>query len=80
MSIHRSLVSGDRLKRDRNVLSRWERIAQLREEEKWEEGRSVFCLPKVKVTRFKKHKKTKAAAAEATAETAAETPTAGKTA
>jgi len=59
MSIHKSLVSSGRLKRQRNVLTRWERIARLREEEHWEEGRSVFRLPKVKIAHHKRHKKAK---------------------
>ena len=63
MSIHKSLVSGTRLRRQRNVLSRWERIERLREEERWEEGHSVFALPKVKVAHHKRHKKVKKEAA-----------------
>ena len=59
MSLHKSLISSGRLRRQRNVLSRWERIERLREEERWEEGRSVFALPKVKVARHKRHKKAK---------------------
>lgn len=62
MSLHKSLVSRNRLRRRRNVLTRWERILQLKQEEKWEEGRSVFCLPKVRVVHHKKAKKKKAAA------------------
>lgn len=65
MSIHKSLVSGARLRRQRNVLSRWERIERLREEERWDDGRSVFALPKVKVTHHKRHKKVKKEAAAA---------------
>ena len=64
MSIHKSLVSGSRLKRQRNVLTRWERIEQLKQEERWEEDRSVFCLPKVKVAKLKRHKKPKKEVAE----------------
>jgi len=59
MSMHKSLSSSTRLKRERNVLTRWERIAHLKEEEQWQEGRSVFALPKVKVVRHKRHKKAK---------------------
>ncbi|HUU43455.1 MAG TPA: small basic protein [Planctomycetota bacterium] len=59
MSIHKSLVSDARLRRQRNVLTRWERIVQMREEGRWEEARSVFCLPKVKVAHHKRHKKAK---------------------
>ena len=64
MSIHKSLVGGERLRRQRNVLTRWERIIRLKEEEKWADGRSVFCLPKVRVVHAKKHKKPKKEAAE----------------
>jgi small basic protein (TIGR04137 family) len=59
MSLHKSLVARDRLKRQRNVMTRWERILQLRKEEKWEGERSVFGLPKVRVIHHKKHKKAK---------------------
>lgn len=59
MSLHKSLVSGAHLKRQRNVLTRWERIARLKEEERWEHERSVFGLPKVKVAHHKRHKKAK---------------------
>ena len=59
MSIHKSLVPGERLRRQRNVLTRWERIMKLREEERWPEKRSVFGLPKVRVVHAKKHKKAK---------------------
>jgi small basic protein (TIGR04137 family) len=59
MSIHKSLVAGERLRRQRNVLTRWERIMKLKEEERWPEKRSVFGLPKVRVVHAKKHKKAK---------------------
>ena len=35
------------LVRHRNVLKRDERMARLKEEEKWPEGRSIYGLPKV---------------------------------
>ena len=47
MSIDRSLKVKDTLKRHRNVLSRAERIEQLKEEERWSDGDSLFALPKV---------------------------------
>jgi small basic protein (TIGR04137 family) len=47
MSLDKSLKTKAALVRHRNVLSRAERIAQLREEARWEEGRSPFGLPKV---------------------------------
>jgi len=65
MSVHKSLVSVARLRRQRNVLTRWERVVRLKEEEQWEEGRSVFALPKVKIAHHKRHKKVKKEAATA---------------
>ena len=68
MSIHKSLQPRDRLKRQRNVLSRRERIERLITEEKWSEGDSLFGLPKVKqvrVTRSHKKKAEEEAPAEA---------------
>lgn len=47
MSIDRSLKIKGALTRHRNVLTRAERIAQLKEEERWSEGDSLFGLPKV---------------------------------
>jgi len=56
MSIHRSLKSKNVLTRSRNVLSRTERIEALKKAEKWEEGRSVFGLPSVRVQQPRKKK------------------------
>ena len=47
MSIDRSLRLKDALVRHRNVLTRAERIERLKDEEKWEDGKSVLGLPKV---------------------------------
>jgi len=47
MSIDRSLKIKGTLTRHRNVLSRAERIEQLKEEERWSEGDTVMGLPKV---------------------------------
>ena len=47
MSLDRSLKSANSLIRHRNVLTRDERLAKLKEEEKWTDGKSVFGLPKV---------------------------------
>src|SRR5580704_10249704 len=47
MSIDRSLKSASSLVRHRNVLTRPERLEKLKEEEKWDESKSVFGLPKV---------------------------------
>src|SRR5262245_13507995 len=47
MSLDRSLRSANALVRHRNVLTRAERLEKLAEEEKWNESKSVFGLPKV---------------------------------
>jgi small basic protein (TIGR04137 family) len=61
MSIDKSLRRKDQLQRARNVLTRGERIKQLMNEERWQEGRSPYSLPKVKVIKIvvKKAKKAK---------------------
>ena len=76
MSVDRSLKIKDALTRHRNVLTRAERIEQLKDEERWSEGNSVLGLPKVA------HRKTHAGkkgedipeGKEGTTESAAETP------
>ena len=57
MSVHKSLKSKSALTRPRSVLTRFERLAKLEDEERWEEGKSVFGLPKVKTARPKLRKK-----------------------
>ena len=47
MSLDRSLKAANALIRHRNVLTRAERLDKLKEEEKWNESKSVFGLPKV---------------------------------
>jgi small basic protein (TIGR04137 family) len=47
MSLDRSLKSANSLVRHRNVLNRAERLEKLKDEEKWDESKSVFGLPKV---------------------------------
>ena len=68
MSIDRSLKLKGALVRHRNVLTRAERLKRLKDEEKWEEGKSVFGLPKVANRKVavskKKEAKGPAAAAE----------------
>lgn len=55
MSIDRSLRTTLGLTRSRNVLTRFERIQILMEEERWDPERdSVFGLPKVAAKRPKK--------------------------
>jgi len=69
MSIHQSLKLKNTLARQRSVLTRWERIVKLQDEERWAEGDSVMGLPKVR-TKFKvrSRKALKRAEAEAKAE------------
>jgi len=61
MSIDKSLRRKNTLARARNVLTRGERIKVLQDEERWQDGRSPFGLPKVKVVKLvvKKAKKAK---------------------
>jgi small basic protein (TIGR04137 family) len=73
MSIDRSLKVKGALSRHRNVLSRAERIEELKAEERWAEGDRVTGLPKI--AHRKSHsgrKSTKAAAMPETEQ--AETP------
>ena len=62
----------------RGVLSRGERIIKLKEQERWEEGRSPLGLPKVRVmkTAMKKKKKAKEEGADGAA--AGKAPAGGK--
>ena len=53
---------------NRNVLTRAERIAKLKEAERWHDGDSVLGLPKVRVLKLAMKKKKKAAKAEEGAE------------
>lgn len=57
MSLHKSLKSRNRLTRARSVLTRLERLLQLTDQGRWQEGQSVFGLPKVKTFRPKARKK-----------------------
>src|ERR1700722_4367691 len=70
MSLDRSLKSANALVRHRNVLTRPEKLAKLKDEEKWDDSKSVYRLPKVA------HRKQELAKAEKTktAEGAAATP------
>jgi small basic protein (TIGR04137 family) len=72
MSVDKSLRLQSGLQRQRSVLSRAERLAQLREAGKWKLGDSIFGLPKVRVRRVKRKAK-----AVAKPEAAAAAPVAG---
>ena len=81
MTMDRSLRIRKGAVSTRSVLTRAERIAQLKGEEKWVEGRSPLGLPKVRVAKLAMKKKKKAKEEEATdakGKTAA--PAAGKAA
>lgn len=60
MTLDRSLKGKGRLARARSVLSRDERIAKMREEDRWADGRSPFGLPKIRVAKASTGKKKKA--------------------
>ena len=70
MSVDKSLKLRNRLARARSVLTRAERIEELSGAGRWEEGDSVFGLPKVRVRRAKR--KPKPAAQEVAEAKAAE--------
>jgi len=72
MSIDKSLRRKNSLARARNVLTRGERIKVLQDEERWQDGRSPFGLPKVRVIKVVTKKKAKAKEEEKTAEGAGE--------
>lgn len=76
MSVDRSLKIKGALTRHRNVLTRAERIEQLKEQEKWSDGDSVMSLPKVAHRKSRAGRKEKAALAK---EAAIEAPVAAKT-
>lgn len=64
MSQHPSLRSGQKGKKHRSVLKRYERVKELKEKEKWKKGDSVFGLLKLKILKFKLKKEKAAPAAE----------------
>lgn len=79
MSIDRSLKIKGALTRHRNVLSRAERIEQLKDEDRWSEGDSLLGLPKVAHRKSHAGRKAKEAAAkESVIEVGAEAPEPGK--
>jgi len=62
VSIHKSLKLSKAGGGHRNVLTRWERLQKLREQERWSEGDKVFGLPKVRTEKIKVGGKKKKAA------------------
>lgn len=53
MSIHPSLRSSDKDKKQRSVLKRTERLRSMLGKGQWKEGDSVYGLPKIKTIRIK---------------------------
>lgn len=53
MSIHRSFASGSGLSKHRSVLTRVERLERLKAEGRWEAGKKVTGLPKVRNIKVK---------------------------
>ena len=72
MSIHSSLRGGGKGKKHRSVLKRYERLRVLKDKSLWDETKSVFGIPKVKMQKVKvKKEKTKAEATPGAPGTAA---------
>ena len=68
MSIDRSLATSGKMRRHRSVLTRSERLVALEGDERWQEGDSIYGLPKVKTVRaIKRHKVKKEEEADAAA-------------
>jgi small basic protein (TIGR04137 family) len=65
MTIDKSLRVRAGMIRNRNVLTRAERIERLQAMERWSEGDSVMGLPKVRVMKVSLKKKKKAKKEEA---------------
>jgi small basic protein (TIGR04137 family) len=65
MSMHPSLKSSEKGKKQRSVLKRIERLKTMMDKEQWKEGDRVYGLPKIKTVRIK-IKKEKAAEKTAT--------------
>jgi small basic protein (TIGR04137 family) len=63
MTIDKTLKVRAGMIQNRNVLTRAERLAKLKEQDRWKEGGAVLGLPKVRVEKIslKKKKKTKKA-------------------
>jgi small basic protein (TIGR04137 family) len=85
MTIDKSLKVRMGAIRNRNVLTRAERIGKLAEMERWKEGDGVLGLPKTRVVKItlkkkKKAKKAEEEGAEGEAAAAAAKPAAGKAA
>ena len=80
MSIHPSLSASAQNKKQKSVLKRSERLRIMIEKGSWQQGKSVFGLPKIKTVRIKiKKEKAKELPVEGVAAEGAVAPTAGET-
>ncbi len=79
MSLHKSLITKSRLVRQRNVLTRAERVRKLAEAKKLKEEDSVYGLPKVKIRKIRKRVKMKKKKEEAKEQVEEKTETKEKT-
>ena len=59
MTIDKSLKVRSGMIRNRNVLTRAERIERLKDADRWKEGDAVYGLPKVRVQKLSLKKKKK---------------------
>jgi len=59
MTIDKSLKIKAGAAKTRNVLTRPERIAQLKNDDRWSEGDPVYGIPKVRVAKISMKKKKK---------------------
>lgn len=67
MSIHPSLRSSEKDKKQRSVLKRTERLKMMLEKGSWKEGEDIYGLPKIKTLRIKIKKEKTAAKTETVA-------------
>lgn len=56
MTIHSSLSKGSASAHHRTVIKRYEKIQKLQEKKLWDETKSVFGLPKIKMIKIKAKK------------------------
>ena len=71
MTLDKSLKVNRSLVRTRNVLTRAERLEKLTATDRWQEGDSVFGLPKVRVLKVSLRRKKKAKVEEGEGDAAA---------
>lgn len=75
MTIDKSLKVKSGMSRQRNVLTRAERLEKLQEADRWSEGDGVLGMPKVRVMKIALRKKKKAKKEDETEDAAADAAT-----